>query len=205
MIITRIEDRNGKVVEEFMPQTNTALSEEKAYLMIDILKGVVDEQYGTANRLRFRYNFKNEIAGKTGTTQDNADGWFVGITPNLVSGCWVGCAEREMRFHSTGLGQGANTALPIWALYMKRVYGDKSIGLPADPFEKPQNWDPRCIPYQDAASVLNQGNTPPTVRDSGASPVVSPTPPTTTTTTVKPPEVKVPPKKPGSLNGKDWE
>ncbi len=206
LIITRIEDRNGKVVEEFMPQSNTALSEDKAYLMIDILKGVVDEQFGTANRLRFRYNFKNEIAGKTGTTQDNTDGWFVGMTPNLVSGCWVGCAEREMRFHSTGLGQGANTALPIWALFMKKVYADKSIGLPQDPFQKPQSWDPRCIPYQDASSVLNNSgggsSVPPTVRDSGSAPVApspNPNPPTKST------EPKVPPKKTGSLNDKDWE
>lgn len=204
MIITRIEDRNGKIVEEFISQTKTALSEEKAYLMVDMLKGVVDEQFGTANRLRFRYNFKNEIAGKTGTTQNNSDGWFVGMTPNLVAGSWVGCAEREMRFHSTGLGQGANTALPIWALFMKKVFADKSIGLPQDPFEKPQNWDPRCVPYRDAASLMNDANNgeaPPTVRDSGATPLTPNTPPPPT----KQPDVKVPPKKNGSLNDNDWE
>lgn len=156
MFITRIEDRNGRIIEEFMPQTNTALSEEKAYLMIDMLKGVVDEQNGTANRLRHRYGFKNEIAGKTGTTQNNSDGWFVGMTPNLVSGAWVGCSEREMRFHNTALGQGANTGLPIWAIYMKKVYADKSIALPDDPFEKPQGWTSACTRYQDASSLINK-------------------------------------------------
>lgn len=179
VIITRIEDRNGRVIEEFTPQTNTALSEEKAYLMVDLLRGVVDEQSGTANRLRFRYNFKNEIAGKTGTTQDNSDGWFVGMTPNLVSGTWVGCSEREMRFHSTASGQGANTALPIWAIYMKKVYADKSIGLPQEAFEKPQNWSSSCGGgIRDASSVVRPPSNPIDEGDGGdAGGAISPTPP----------------------------
>lgn len=204
MVITRIEDRNGKVLEEFSPQTKTALSEDKAYLMVDILKGVVDEQYGTANRLRFRYNFKTEIAGKTGTTQDNSDGWFVGMTPNLVSGCWVGCSEREMRFHNTGLGQGANTALPIWAIFMKKVYADKGIDLPQDPFQKPEGWSTGCVPYQDASSVINNMNSgayndsnavaPPTSGDPSAPAPSQNTPPATPK-----------PKGGDKLNNSDWE
>jgi penicillin-binding protein 1A len=219
MVITRIEDRNGRLLEEFTPQTNTALSEEKAYLMVDLLKGVVDEEYGTANRLRYRYNFKNEIAGKTGTTQDNSDGWFVGMVPNLVSGAWVGCSEREMRFHSTGLGQGANTSLPIWAIYMKKVYADKSIGLPQEPFEKPANWDSRCVPYRDAASVLKQYDNPP----SGPSSIIipggqnsEPNPPSTPTPSTPTPSAPQAPKgsldqakptseKPSGLGNGNWD
>lgn len=183
MVIARIEDRNGRVIEEFAPQSNTALSEEKAYMMIDMLKGVVDEQFGTGNRLRYRYNFKNEIAGKTGTTQDNSDGWFVGMTPNLVSGAWVGCSEREMRFHSTALGQGANTALPIWALYMKRVYADRSIGLPQEPFEKPSGWTSACGGggIRDASSVVRpdegEAGEGPSPAPAGENASPTPTPP----------------------------
>lgn len=144
MGIIRIEDRNGNVLEEFIPITRKALSEEKAYTMIDMLKGVVDQERGTAHRLRYRYKFKAEIAGKTGTTQDNADGWFVGMTPNLVSGVWGGCADKNVRSNSTAFGQGANIALPIWALYMQKVYADKTIGMPQEPFEKPDGWNGKC-------------------------------------------------------------
>lgn len=141
IIITRIEDRNGNVIEQFVPETRQALDEKTAYTMVELLRGVVDEPGGTASRLRFRYKFENEIGGKTGTTQNQSDGWFMGITPNLVTGVWVGCAERQMRFRSLALGQGANMALPIWALYMQDVYEDKVIGLPQDRFEKPQGFE----------------------------------------------------------------
>lgn len=136
--ITRIEDRYGNVIQEFVPETRVALSKEKAYLMVDLLKGVVDQKVGTAHRLRWNYKFENEIGGKTGTTQGQADGWFVGITPNLVSGVWVGCSDRRMSFSSLQYGQGANMALPIWALFMKKVYADNAIGLPKDGFAKPE-------------------------------------------------------------------
>jgi len=138
VVITRIEDRHGNVIEEFVPDSHVALSREKAYLMIDLLKGVVDESGGTARRLRWKYQFDNEIAGKTGTTQNHSDGWFVGTVPNLATGIWVGNSDRRMRFRSIANGQGASMSLPIWALYMQRVYDDPQIGLPKeDVFEQP--------------------------------------------------------------------
>ena len=152
VVITRIEDRHGNVLEEFIPETHVALSEEKAYLMVDLLKGVVDQPGGTGQRLRWKYGFTNEIGGKTGTTQNHSDGWFVGIRPNLATGVWVGCSDRRMRFRSIRYGQGANMALPIWALYMKRIAEDPEIGIPADDvFEKPAGIDHllRCEPSAD--------------------------------------------------------
>ena len=142
VVITRIEDRHGNVLEEFIPETHVALSEEKAYLMVDLLKGVVDQPGGTGQRLRWKYGFTNEIGGKTGTTQNHSDGWFIGIRPNLATGVWVGCSDRRMRFRSIRYGQGANMALPIWALYMKRISEDPDIGIPTeDVFEKPAGID----------------------------------------------------------------
>lgn len=133
--LTRIEDKNGNVLHEVVPRQVEAISEETAYLMISLLEGVV--QYGTSARLRGQYKFTNAMAGKTGTTQNQSDGWFMGITPNLVSGCWVGCEDRIVHFRSLEQGQGARTALPIWALYMQKVYADKKINLPQPSFEKP--------------------------------------------------------------------
>ncbi len=141
VFITRIEDRNGNVLAEFSGKTRKVMPENEAYTMVELLKGVVDEPGGTAGRLRFRYKFTNEIGGKTGTTQNQSDGWFMGITPNLVTGVWVGCAERQMRFRSIRLGQGANMALPIWGLYMQDVYADEEIGLPQDRFERPEGFE----------------------------------------------------------------
>ena len=134
--ITRIEDKNGNVIETFFPEQKEAMSEQTAYLMISLMKGVV--QSGTGQRLRYRYNFTNPIAGKTGTTQNQSDGWFMGLTPDLVSGVWVGCEDRGAHFRSISLGQGANMALPIWALYMQKVYADKSIIISQGDFEKPE-------------------------------------------------------------------
>ncbi len=125
IFVTRIEDKNGNTISTFKPAKRQVLNEQTAYLMIHMMRGVV--QSGTASRLVYKYGFKNEIAGKTGTTNDNADGWFIGITPNLVSGAWVGGEERSIRFSSTALGMGSNMALPIWALYMKKVYADKDL------------------------------------------------------------------------------
>ena len=103
------------------------------------MKGVVD--HGTGLRLRFRHGLTAPIAGKTGTTQNNSDGWFMGITPDLVSGVWVGCEDRSAHFRSTDLGQGASMALPIWGIYMKKVYDDKSLKVSQDDFEKPEGLD----------------------------------------------------------------
>ncbi|MEZ4774141.1 MAG: PBP1A family penicillin-binding protein [Bacteroidia bacterium] len=149
IFITRIEDRSGNILASFEPEPKNVLSEEHAYLIIELLKGVVDQ--GTAQRLRFRYDFKNEIGGKTGTTQNQSDGWFMGVTPNLVTGVWVGAADRRMRFRSIKYGQGANMALPIWALYMKSVYADSRIQLPMERFKKPAGVDVslNCKPVTD--------------------------------------------------------
>ncbi len=135
--ITRIEDKNGKVLEEFFPETDEVFSEEKAYAMIQLMRGVVD--YGTGQRLRFRYNLRNEIAGKTGTTQNNADGWFMGLTPDLVAGCWVGGEERSIHFNSTNEGQGASMALPIWGKFFQKVYADPTLKVTKNGFVKPAN------------------------------------------------------------------
>ncbi len=133
--ITRIEDQNGNLIEAFVPHREEAMSEETAWLMLELMKGVVSE--GTGRRLRWRYGFEYPIAGKTGTTQSNSDGWFVGITPDLVAASWVGGEDRGIRFRTLSLGQGANTALPIWAKFMTRVYADKTLNISKDDFEPP--------------------------------------------------------------------
>ena len=136
LFITRIEDKHGNVIEQFVPHQDEAMSEETAYMMIGLMKGVVES--GTGSRLRGKYGLTNPIAGKTGTTQSNSDGWFMGLTPDLVTGVWVGGDDRTIRFRTTALGQGANMALPIWALYMKRVYNDSQLQLTKGDFEKPE-------------------------------------------------------------------
>ncbi len=133
--VTRIEDKNGKVLADFVPKTEEVMSEEKAYIMIQLMKGVV--QIGTGSRLRYRFKLNQPMAGKTGTTQNNSDGWFMGITPDLVSGCWTGAEDRAVHFDNTLYGQGAEMALPIWAKYMQKVYADKTIKLTQGDFEKP--------------------------------------------------------------------
>jgi penicillin-binding protein 1A len=140
IFITRIEDRNGNVLEQFVPKQQEAISEETAWLMIQLMKGVVES--GTGIRLRSKYGFDNPIAGKTGTTQNQSDGWFMGITPDLVTGIWVGCEDRAAHFRTLDLGQGANTALPVWALYMQRVYADPTLKYTREDFWKPkEGWD----------------------------------------------------------------
>lgn len=133
--ITRIEDKNGVVLQEFVPKKVEAISEETAYVMINMMQGAV--QFGTSARLRFKYGLTQPMAGKTGTTQNQSDGWYMGITPELVSGVWVGCEDRSVHFRTTQLGQGANMALPIWALYMKKLYADKDLNIYQGDFEKP--------------------------------------------------------------------
>ncbi len=135
VMILRIEDKYGNVIETFEPKRQEAMSEETAYLMLDLMKGVV--QSGTGIRLRLTYGFTNPIAGKTGTTQNQSDGWFIGITPDITTGIWVGAEDRSIHFRSISLGQGANMALPIWALYMKKVYADPSLHISQGDFEKP--------------------------------------------------------------------
>jgi penicillin-binding protein 1A len=133
--VTRIEDKNGKVLADFSPKTEEVMNEEKAYVMLQLMKGVV--QIGTGARLRYRYKLNMPIAGKTGTTQNNSDGWFMGITPDLVSGCWVGAEDRSVHFDHGDQGQGAQMALPIWAKYMQKVYADKTLKISQGDFQKP--------------------------------------------------------------------
>ena len=157
--VTRIEDENGKVLEEFIPKGDEVFSEENAYTMIQLMQGVV--QYGTGSVLRgSRYNLTNQIAGKTGTTQRNSDGWFLGLTPDLVAGCWVGGEDRSIHFNSTVEGQGASMALPIWGKFFVKVYADKTLKLSKADFTKPKNLDPMlemdCSKYDDQTL---EGNT----------------------------------------------
>jgi penicillin-binding protein 1A len=138
--VTRIEDRNNNVIATFKPRKMEAISEETAYLMLNLLQEVVNA--GTGIRLRYRYEFTNEIGGKTGTTQNQSDGWFMGVTPRLVSGAWVGGEVRSIHFKSITQGQGANMALPIWALYMKKVYDDPELDIMYDAkFDKPKRFN----------------------------------------------------------------
>ncbi len=125
--LLRIEDKNGNLLYDHHANIRQALNEQTAYVMTTMLKGVVDE--GTGYRLRYKYKLNNPIGGKTGTTQSNSDGWFIGITPQLVTGIWTGCEDRDIHFRSTNLGEGANTALPIFALYMKKVYANAALGI----------------------------------------------------------------------------
>ena len=125
MFVTRIEDNEGNVVAQFQPRMNEVISEESANKMLYMLKAVVDG--GTGSRLRYKFNLKGEMAGKTGTTNNNSDAWFMGITPPLVSGCWVGADDRDIHFDNMQYGQGAAMALPIFAYYMKKVYADKQL------------------------------------------------------------------------------
>ncbi|MBU0695186.1 MAG: penicillin-binding protein [Bacteroidetes bacterium] len=134
--LTRVEDKNGNLLFERKSKVVQALNEETAYVMTYMLKGVVEQ--GTGVRLRYKYGLNNPIGGKTGTTNDNSDGWFMGITPQLVSGVWTGCEDRAIHFRSTNLGEGANTALPIFALFIKKVYADPSLGIKKGDFSPPK-------------------------------------------------------------------
>jgi penicillin-binding protein 1A len=125
--ILRIEDKNGNVVYTHTPKIVQAMDAQSAYVMTYMLKGVIED--GTGTRLQYKYGLTNPIGGKTGTTQTNSDGWFMGITPQLVTGVWTGCEDRDIHFFSTRLGEGANTALPIFALFMKKVYANSSLGI----------------------------------------------------------------------------
>src|SRR5690606_18181494 len=124
IFVTRIADKSGNVIQDFVAEQKEVLDEKTAYTMIELLRGVV--RFGTGQRLRFKYNLLGDIIGKTGTTQNNSDGWFVGATPDLLAGSWVGCEDRYIRFRSMAYGQGASTALPIWAKFMQKAYSDST-------------------------------------------------------------------------------
>lgn len=151
VMVTRIEDKNGTVLYQVAPETKDVLSEEIAYVTVNLLEGVT--QFGSGQRLRhnwavntplykevvtgYPYEFDNPIAGKTGTTQNQSDGWFMGMVPNLVTGVWVGAEDRSVHFKRIDYGQGATMALPIWALFMRSCYADESLGISKDEFEAP--------------------------------------------------------------------
>jgi penicillin-binding protein 1A len=152
VMVTRIEDKNGAVLFEYVPETKDVLSKEVAYAMVNLMEGVTEGGSGT--RLRhssnkdqtvykeiitgYPYEFTNPIAGKTGTTQNQSDGWFMGMVPNLVTGVWVGGEDRATHFKTITYGQGASMALPIWALYMKSNYENEDLGISMDEFPIPE-------------------------------------------------------------------
>jgi penicillin-binding protein 1A len=143
LFVTRIEDINGNVIATFTPETYEVIDELTSYKMISMLRGVADG--GTASRVRFRYNLHMPMGAKTGTTQNNSDGWFMGFTPSLVNGCWVGGEDRSIHFDSMAEGQGASMALPIWALYMQKVFADADLGYTQDEqFEVPSTFSPNA-------------------------------------------------------------
>jgi penicillin-binding protein 1A len=136
LLVTRIEDKNGNVLATFHPQRNEAISEQTAYLMINLLEGVINQ--GTGSRIRWRFNLPGEIAGKTGTTNNHSDGWFMGMVPNLVGGAWVGAEDRSVGFKELSKGSGGNMALPIFAIFLDKVFKDGNLGItPYDQWEKP--------------------------------------------------------------------
>ena len=167
IVVLRIEDKNGVVLDEFTPESKEVFSPEVAYTMVNLLQGVT--QSGTGVRLRHRgagygsyvtgypYGFENPIAGKTGTTQNNSDGWFIGMVPNLITAVWTGCQDRSAHFGTTTYGQGATTALPIWALYMKDVYRKPELGIRQNAFDLPStplSIELDCAAYRQEAEEL---------------------------------------------------
>jgi penicillin-binding protein 1A len=135
--LMRIEDKNGFVLYTHTPRKQQAINDQTAYAMTDMLKGVINQ--GTGSRLNYKYKLNAIVGGKTGTTNDNSDGWFIGITPKLVTGVWTGCENRSFSIHSTQIGQGANSALPIFAEYMKKVYANPALGFDKNlDFERPK-------------------------------------------------------------------
>ena len=143
LFVTRIEDANGNVIATFTPQTHEVVNEETSYKMITMMRNVIDG--GTGSRIRFKYGLTMPLGGKTGTTQNNSDGWFMGYSPQLVGGCWVGGEDRAIHFDSMAEGQGASMALPIFALYMKKVYEDPTLEYDETiQFDIPTDFDPNA-------------------------------------------------------------
>ena len=140
-MVTRIEDNAGNVIATFTARKSEVISEESSYKMIEMLRAVVNE--GTGTRIRRDHRIHADMGGKTGTTNNNADGWFMGFTPSLVTGCWVGGEERDIHFDRMADGQGASMALPIWGIYMNKVYADKTLPYSQEEtFDLPEDFDP---------------------------------------------------------------
>ena len=154
VMVTKIEDKNGTIVYQSKPNTKDVISEESSYVTLKLLEGVT--KFGSGARLRhniaedernyvynnvvtgYPYEFKNDIAGKTGTTQNQSDGWFIGMVPNLVTGVWVGGEDRSIHFKEIAYGQGATMSLPIWGLFMNKCYADEELNVSKDPFPEPE-------------------------------------------------------------------
>jgi penicillin-binding protein 1A len=140
LYVTRIEDRNGNVISTFTPEIDEVISEDQAYLMCDLLQGVVTQ--GSGIGLRVTYGFKNQIGGKTGTTQNHGNGWWMGLTPTLVGGVWSGWEDQSIHFETLGEGQGAHIAMPVYALFLKKLYADPQFeSLQEDNFERPAGFN----------------------------------------------------------------
>ena len=172
--ISRIEDKNGAVIFEPVPETHDVLNKDVTFAVIKLLEGVTEG--GSGERLRtegggsgdkrwtgYPYVFRNPIAGKTGTSQNQSDGWFIGMVPNLVTGVWVGCEDRSAHFKSITYGQGATAALPIWGYFMKKCYEDKDLQISKDDFQRPDNfnikvdcWTPQNHKEKDSTTIEEQ-------------------------------------------------
>jgi len=143
LYVTRIEDANGNLLASFSPRTREVISEETCWKMIYMMRAVIDG--GTGARMRFRYGIQAPMGGKTGTTNNNSDGWFMCYTPSLVSGCWVGGEDRGIHFDSMAEGQGASMALPIAGLYLQKVFADQTLGYDqTEQFNVPSTFDPNA-------------------------------------------------------------
>jgi penicillin-binding protein 1A len=136
--ISRIEDKNGNVIENFVPKTREAISEQTAFKMIYMLQGGVEEEGGTSRGLNKELKIDNELGGKTGTTNNASDGWYMGVTPNLVAGVWVGGDERSIHYRTWSMGQGTRTARPIWEKFMLKVYADQTVDYKKGFFQRPR-------------------------------------------------------------------
>lgn len=159
--ITKIEDKNGSVLKTFVPKQREIINPNTAFKMVKMMQGVVDGvgKFSTGRRLRYKYNLTADIAGKTGTTNNQADAWFIGYTPQILAGGWVGCDDRYLRFRTLKHGQGAAAALPVWALFMKKVYADDSLHISQDAqFTAPENFND-CEVLYDPVSVGRARNT----------------------------------------------
>lgn len=155
IFISKIEDKNGNLLKSFVAEQKEIINANTAFKMVRLMRGVIDN--GTGHRMRARYNIQSEIAGKTGTTNSQADAWFIGYTPQLLAGAWVGCDDRYLRFSSEALGQGAASALPIWAYFIKRCYADKTLNIkPEAKFEAPADFDD-CGGTYDQTSLDRNG------------------------------------------------
>ncbi len=152
--VTRIEDKNGVVLENFSNTPQEILSAEKNFIMVKLLQGVVNK--GSGNRLKWKYNLHNEIAGKTGTTQNHSDGWFIGFVPDLVTGVWTGADNRGVRFRDLYLGQGAEMALPIWGNYMKKIYNEPTIDISKKNFDIPENGGNITLDCEEKEKISNE-------------------------------------------------